>query len=75
MATLDRLEARALQNEHPLKGVGVETQEHRGKARDYTQRSRQHFSEDARQLLFNYAPKGCERNTNNFSHASSDAYV
>jgi hypothetical protein len=46
------LEVRANCNEHAI-GVRVET--NHGKARDYTKRSKEHFSEDARQLLFDYA--------------------
>lgn len=45
------------QNEHPV-GVGAETQK---PSRNYIQRSREHFSEDARQLLFNYAVLGSDR--------------
>lgn len=43
-------------NEHPRKGVGVETQQQ--PVRNYVQRSRQQFSEDAKQFLFAY--RQCE---------------
>ncbi len=59
-------------NEQPV-GLGAETHKPRGLCRDYVQHSREHFSEDARQLLYDnehVVRVGCERNTNNFRHST-----